>query len=237
MSKGHGVNFVSLVSGDAYENIASAVLVACGIAALGYLARKRLQNTANALIPDVSLTVRNFLELLSLFILQLGDNVMGVENRKYLPFVATLFFYILSMNLLGLVPGFSMPTDSLTINLGIALTVFILYNAWGIREVGVVAYFKHLLGPIAVIAPLMLVIELISHIVRPLSLSLRLFGNMTGDHIVLSVFTDLTKLIVPVIFYGLGMFVCLMQAFVFTLLTMIYIRFAVAHEAHEEAHH
>ena len=155
---------------------------------------------------------------------------MRSENRKYLPFVGTIFIYILFSNLLGLIPGFSMPTDSILFNLGIALVVFVLYNYWGIREVGAVAYFKHLLGPIWWIAPLLLVIEIISHIVRPISLSLRLFGNMTGDHIVLAVFTDLTKYVFPVIFYGLGTFVCLMQAFVFTLLTMIYIRFAVAHD-------
>lgn len=234
MSKGHGINFVELISGPEGESLASALLVVIVVATSGFIARKKLSSAANPLVPDSNLSMRNIFELLSLFILKLADTVMGENNRKYLPFLATLFTYLLSMNLLGLIPGFSMPTDSLTINLGIALTVFILYNTWGIREVGPVAYFKHLLGPIWLIAPLMLVIELISHVVRPLSLSLRLFGNMTGDHIVLSVFTDLTKFGVPVVFYGLGTFVCMMQAFVFTLLTMIYIRFAITHE---EAHH
>ncbi|MCB0345693.1 MAG: F0F1 ATP synthase subunit A [Bdellovibrionales bacterium] len=231
MASGHGLVFLEKLAGaGTNETLASAVLVGGLITAAGLAANAALKKKENPIVPDSRLSLVNFFELMVGFLISLGDNVMGKENRKYLPFVGTIFIYILFSNLLGLIPGFSMPTDSILFNLGIALVVFVLYNYWGIREVGAVAYFKHLLGPIWWIAPLLLVIEIISHIVRPISLSLRLFGNMTGDHIVLAVFTDLTKYVFPVIFYGLGTFVCLMQAFVFTLLTMIYIRFAVAHD-------
>ncbi|MCC6220945.1 MAG: F0F1 ATP synthase subunit A [Deltaproteobacteria bacterium] len=212
------------------EGLWSAGFVAVVIGTVGILARNRLAEKRNPIIPDERLTTCNALELLAEFILNLSDNVMLKENRKYIPFVATVFFYVASMNLLGLLPGFSMPTDSFTINLGVALVVFVCYNYWGIREVGIINYTKHLWGPIFGIGLLLFPVEIISHIMRPVSLSIRLFGNMIGDHMVLEVFTDLTKAIIPVIFYGLGTFVSFVQAFVFTLLTMIYIRLAVAHD-------
>ena len=115
-----------------------------------------------------------------------------------------------------------------------ALVVFALYNYWGIKELGLKAYLHHLWGPVFAIGPMLFVIELISHCVRPVTLSLRLFGNMTGDHLALAIFSDLTQgtvaFFVPVAFYALGTIVCFIQAFVFSLLRMIYIRLAVAHE-------
>ena len=241
MSAGHSsgsVNFVQILVGPERESLAAAGFIAAALIAVSLLARARLSQHPTPLIPDSKLTLRNFFELVAQFLLNLADNVMGKENRKYIPFVGTLFVYLLSMNLFGLIPGFSPPTAKISFNLGIALTVFILYNFWGVREMGVFNYLKHFWGPIWWIGPLLFVVELISHFVRPLSLSLRLCGNMTGDHMVLSIFTDLTKFAIPVVFYGLGTFVCFMQAFVFTLLTMVYIRFAVAHAEHEgESHH
>lgn len=229
---GHGVNFVELVASGLDENLASGILMAGVVCAAGLAARARLAAHPKPIQADANLTLRNFFELVSTFVLRLGDNVLGHENRKYLPFVATIFFYVLCMNFLGIIPGFSMPTDSPAFNAGIALTVFVLYNAWGIKEVGLKAYIKHfcLWDQIRWLGIPVLFIEVISHLVRPLSLTLRLYGNMTGDHMVLSVFTELAPWGIPVVFYVLGTIVCFMQAFVFTLLTMLYIRFAVAHE-------
>jgi F-type H+-transporting ATPase subunit a len=224
-----GYYFIEKVVGAQHETIASAVFVGACLVSSGFVAKAKLRSTTS-LVPDAKLTLKNFWELLAVFVRDLGDVVMGEHNRKYLPFVAAIFIYLAVLNSFGLIPGFSMPTDSVTFNLGIALVVFVLYNFWGIKEVGVMGYLKHLCGPVWWMAPLFILIELISHFFRPLSLSLRLFGNMTGDHLVLSIFTDLTKFAVPVLFYFLGLFVCFMQAFVFTLLTMVYIRFAVAHE-------
>lgn len=231
-----GYNFVQEALPALELPLATGAVVATGITLLSVAARNALKKAKNPLIPDQGLTLRNIFELLTGFIVWLGDSAMGKENRKYLPFVGVLFLYIFSMNIIGLIPGFLMPTDQFQFNLGIALTVFALYNYWGIKEVGVVNYLKHLWGPVFVIGPMLFVIELISHSVRPLTLSLRLFGNMTGDHLALSIFTDLTKgtpvFFVPVLFYLLGTIVCFIQAFVFTLLSMIYIRLAVAHEEH-----
>ena len=198
-----------------------------------------MKKSKTPLIPDEKLTVRNFAELVAEFILRLGDSTMGKHNRKHLPFLAIIFVYILLMNLMGLVPGFSGSTDGIPggifFNLGIALVVYVMYNYWGIKEVGFVHYAKHLLGPVWWLAPLILSIELVSHALRPLVLSIRLAGNMMADHLVLGIFTDLTKFIVPVVFYFLGVFVCFMQAFIFTILTMVYIALATEHE-HEEGH-
>ncbi len=211
----------------------SMAFVAITLVIVGLAGAKALKSAKNPLIPQKSMTLRTFFEIVAEFLVWLGDSAMGKENRKYLPFAGTLFLFILSMNMLGLIPGFVMPTHAAAINAGLAVTVFVAYNFWGIKEVGFLGYLKHMWGPVFAVGFFLFPIEIISHLIRPLSLTLRLFGNMTGDHIVLGVFTDLTRNIyipVPVVFYFLGTVVCFIQAFVFTLLTMIYIRLAVAHE-------
>lgn len=251
MAGSHGTNFIGSAAESVglggYENLLTAALVALCLIVVGAFANRQLQNTNKPTIPDGKLTLRNLFELLVTFVMAVGDMVMGKHNRKYLPFTATVFIYIFSMNLIGLIPGFSAPTDHPGINVGIAALVFLLYHYWGIREVGIGHYVKHFCGPVNIhwvfwgLAPFILTLELISHFVRPLTLTLRLFGNMTADHAVLSAFTELTKPLyvpVPVIFYILGTLVCFIQAFVFFVLTSVYISLAVAHEeeGHEEAH-
>lgn len=228
-----GPNFIGLLSGPRYEVVASGALVGGLLCVLSLQAKRALTRASNPLVPDERLSLRNCAELVALFIKNLGEMVLGKEGKKYFPFVGSLFIYVFLSNALGLIPGFSMPTDYVPFNLGLALTVFVLYNYWGVRDVGLLNYLKHMCGPLWIIAPLFFVIELVSHCFRPISLSLRLFGNMTGDHLALGIFTDLTKssfIPIPVIFYFLGLFVCFMQAFVFTLLTMVYIQLATAHE-------
>jgi F-type H+-transporting ATPase subunit a len=137
------------------------------------------------------------------------------------------------MNLIGLIPGMVSPTTTVSVNVAIALIVFLSFNYYGIREQGLVNYLKHFAGPVWWLAPLLFPLEILSAVLRVLTLNLRLYWNITADHIVLGVFTELTKYVVPVIFYGLGTFVCFMQAFVFTTLTMVYIFLAVDHGAEE----
>ena len=120
---------------------------------------------------------------------------------------------------------------TLKTNVGIAIMVFLLTHIWGVKEHGV-AYFKHFLGPVPVLIPLMLPIELISHLVRPVSLSLRLMGNMLADHKVVMLFFALVPLIVPLPFLLLGLLVCFIQALVFCTLAMVYISMAIEHEEH-----
>jgi len=117
----------------------------------------------------------------------------------------------------------------MNITVGLAVVIFLSTHYYGVKEHGI-AYFKHFLGPVWWMAPIMLPIEIVSHLARPLSLSLRLFGNITGDHLVVGIFLGLVPFVVPSIFYGLGVFVSFMQAFIFTVLSMIYISGAVAHE-------
>ena len=187
----HGINFIASLAENfgvgRLENFVTAVVVAVVLIFITTRALAQLSNAPEPVIPDDKLSPRTILDIILGFVVSLGDDMMGRENRKHLPFVATIFVYIFAMNLVGLIPGFSTPTDHVPFNLGIALIVFIFYNAWGIREVGLVPYLRHLGGPILILAPFIFLVELISHFVRPVTLTLRLFGNMTADHAVLIV--------------------------------------------------
>jgi F-type H+-transporting ATPase subunit a len=140
-------------------------------------------------------------------------------------------------NVLGLVPGFAPPTSSFNITFALGCVAFGAYHAYGVKAQGFGNYLKHFLGPVLFIAPLMLVIEIFSHAFRPVSLGVRLYANMFADHTVIEIFTGLTYAVIPVAFYGLGFFVCLVQSFVFTMLSAIYISGAVAHGGHEGGEH
>ena len=243
MAAGHGLNFVETLTSTDIEPIASALVALALVYIVFSLGLRKVKSATNPLVPDDSLTIRNFAELIAEFVLRLGDNTMGKHNRKHLPFLATIFVYIFFMNVMGLVPGFNGPTDGIPggvlFNLGIALIVYVMYNYWGVKEVGFKNYMKHMLGPVWWLAPLIFAIEIISHALRPIVLSIRLGGNMLADHLVLGIFTDLARdcffIPFPVIFYFLGLFVCFMQAFIFTILTMVYIALATEHDE-EHAH-
>jgi len=218
------------------------------VTALAFIGRAQL-NAATArggveqYIPDDSLTVRNLFELCSEFVLGFMRNMMGAGAHKWFALVSSIFIYVLFCNFMGLLPGFLPPTENINTNLAVAILVFFVYNAAGLKEHGVVNYLKHFLGPVWWLAPLMLLVEIISHLVRPASLAIRLFGNISGDHIVLQIFSSILPgptgfdvmwlaFGIPVPFVGLGMFVSFMQAFVFAMLTTVYIALAVAHEEH-----
>jgi len=185
-------------------------------------------------IPDDSLTFRNIAELLVQGIIGMAEGILGHQAMRYVPFYGTFFIFILVSNLMGLIPGFSPPTTNFNVTFSLGLISFVAYNFVGFKEQGA-GYLKHFVGPMVWLAPLMIPLELISNLVRPFSLALRLLGNMVGDHTVLEIFTDLTKVIIPVLFYALGTFVSLVQAFVFTLLSLVYVSLAVAHHGGE--HH
>lgn len=155
---------------------------------------------------------------------------MGPEGRKFFPLIATLGIYILTSNLLGLLPGFESPTANLNTTVSMALVVFVTTHIVGIRRHGA-RYVKHFLGPIWWLTPLMLVIETVSHLARPLSLSVRLFGNIMGEDKVLAVVILLVPFLVPLPVFVLMIFTSFIQTVVFMLLAMMYIAGAV-----EEAH-
>jgi len=207
----------------------TALLVMVLLIALAYRFRRSLLGSDDPVIPEERLGVRNTMELLVELVVGLSDNIIGKKGRKYVPLFGSLFIFILTANFLGLVPGFSPPTSSFYSNLALGLVVFFAYHYFGVREHGV-RYFKQFFGPVLFLAPLFILIEVASHAFRPVSLSIRLFGNMFGDHMVLEIFTDLTKIGVPVLFYILGSLVSVIQAVVFTILTIIYVAMAISHE-------
>jgi F-type H+-transporting ATPase subunit a len=168
------------------------------------------------------------------------DDFVGPKGRRYLPLIGTMFLLIWLSNLAGLVPGLMAPTSNLNVTLGCALTVWVFYHVQGIREQGVVAYLKHFAvppgSPVAM-APLMLIIELISHLARVMSLTLRLFGNIFGEELVIIILAGLVPFVVPLPMMFLGLLTGTLQALIFVILTMVYLGAAVAVEHHDEAHH
>jgi len=207
----------------------TALLVMTLLLVLACLARRSLSQSADPVVPEDGVSIRNVFELLVELIVGLSDGIIGLKGRKYVHLFGSFFIFILTANLFGLLPGFSPPTNNLNTTLGLGLVSFCAYHYFGMREHGA-GYIKQFLGPMLVLAPFFLVLEGISHLVRPFSLALRLFGNMFGDHLVVEIFTDLTKVGVPVLFYILGALVSVIQAFVFTLLSVIYVAMAISHE-------
>jgi len=210
------------------DAIATSLLVATMLAIFALAARARLAS-ANVVEPEDGVTVRNVAETFVEAIQGLAEGVIGHGSDRYVPLLATFFIYILVANLLGLVPGFSPPTSDFNITFALGVVSFVVYNYHGARAHGA-GYVKQFLGPMLLLAPLMLLVEIFSHVFRPISLGIRLFANMFADHQVVAMFTDMTKVGIPVIFYLLGAFVSVVQAFVFTMLTAIYIALAISHD-------
>ncbi len=148
---------------------------------------------------------------------------------RYVVFFGSIFFCVLFLNLLGLIPGFDSPTMYPMVTLGFAVSTFIFYNAAGLRHNGL-GYFKQFVGPLVWLAPLLIPIEIFTHFSRMLSLSVRLYANMFAGEQVYITFLTLLKIVLPVIFIALHLFVALLQAYIFMLLAMIYVGQAVSHE-------
>ena len=166
-------------------------------------------------------------------VLQMGIDVMGEENaRRYVPLVATIGLFVAIANLIGVIPGFEAPTAFLEFALTLAISVFIYYNFEGIRRQGIIKYFKHFLGPVWWLYWLMFPIEIVSHFSRLVSLSFRLFGNVKGDDMFLMVILTLAPWFLPMIPFALLSFMALLQAFIFMMLTTVYLGSAVAVEDH-----
>ncbi|BDV44762.1 ATP synthase subunit a [Geotalea uraniireducens] len=174
--------------------------------------------------------VQNFMEVVIGGIENMVEETMGEKGRPYFPLIATLALFILVSNLIGLIPGFFPPTANLNTTAACAVIVFFSTHVVGIKKHGF-HYLKHFMGPIWWLAPLMFFIEIIGHLSRPLSLSLRLFGNMNGHELVLMIFFALAPFLVPLPMMLMGVLVSFIQAFVFMLLAMIYIQGSL-----EEAH-
>ena len=223
--------------------LAMSVLVMLTLAVVSILATRRLQK-----IPETR--TQGLVELIVSSLNGFVVGIIGHGGEKYTPFIGTIFIYILTMNLIGLVPGFKAPTSGLSITIPLALIVFVMYNYFGLRETGLKAWFMHLLGnPKSVVewvlVPLMFPIHVIGELARPLSLSIRLFGNIFGEETILVILAGMSLaliryhgipvLTVPVQFplMVFAVFTAFVQALVFSMLTTIYIAIAVSgHEEH-----
>jgi F-type H+-transporting ATPase subunit a len=211
------------------DHIVMILLIALGLVLFSLWARRRFS-------VENPTKVQHTLEVVLDAIQGLMKEVIGKETRKFLPLIATLAIYILLGNIIGLVPGFLSPTSNLNVTASCAICVFIYYNYQGIRTHGFLKYLKHFAGPVWWLSWLLFPVEIVSHMARPFSLSMRLFGNIFAEELIVS---SLNKYIfpflasVPVMF--LALFASTIQAFIFILLTMVYISGAVE-EGHEEAH-
>jgi F-type H+-transporting ATPase subunit a len=218
------------------DHTATALIVVAMLFAWAILAKRQLVAAGNeAVVPDATLSARNGLEIFVDLFASGVEGILGPKGRQYVPLYGTFFLFILTSNLLGLIPGVSPPTSNINVTLALGLTSFVMYNYYGFRAHGG-SYLKHFLGPVWWLAFLMLPLELIDNFLRPITLNLRLMMNMFADHLVLGIFTDLTRLVVPVVFLLLGTFVSVIQAVVFTLLSLVYVALAVGGHGEEHGH-
>lgn len=171
-------------------------------------------------------------EMLNEFVSSQGEQIIGHGYERFIPYVTAVFLFVVCCNLLGLIPGIETPTGDPVVPLGIAVPTFLYYNFYGFREQGFVGYIKHFMGPIWWIVPLLLPIEIISHLARIMSLTIRLYANMYASDLITLVAFSMVPIILPIAGLGLHAFVSLIQAYVFMLLAMIYLSQAVAHEEH-----
>jgi F-type H+-transporting ATPase subunit a len=204
------------------DYIVMSLIVAVALIVFFGLASRKLNLVPSKLQSMLELTIQTFENLLV--------DIVGEQGKKYLPLVATIGLFILVCNLLGLVPGFMAPTSKLNVTVGCALAVFVYYHWQGIKSQGLFKYLKNFSGPIPFLAPLLFPIEIISHFSRPVSLSVRLFGNIFAEEMLILVIASIIPFFVPVPFMALAIFTAIIQAFVFVLLACIYIAGAVAHE-------
>lgn len=203
--------------------IAMEILAALAVVVVFAILRPRLS-------VDRPGRLQHCFELIYLFLRNTAEEIMGPHARSYLAYFGTIFIFILFSNLLGIIPTFESPTMFAAVPLGCALATFVYYNLMGFRAQGVGGYLKHFAGPMPLLAPLMVPIELISHMSRPLSLTIRLYANMYAGEQVTLAFLGIAPLVIPVAFMGLHVFVAFLQAFIFALLTMVYVSGAVEHE-------
>lgn len=231
----HAFTWVSLIPAAAHNptvaTLVTSLIVLAVILLLGMSARAALARDPD--VPAERFGARGLFELIIEFLVNTVKSVIHHHPERYLWLLGSVFIFIFFSNLIGLIPGFSPPTGDPHTNVAVALVVFFTYHYYGIKENGW-GYVRQFTGPfkgfMLVFAVLMVPIELIGHFFRPVTLTLRLYANMLADHMTVSIFTDMTHLLVPVVFLTLGLMVCLIQAFVFFILSTVYIGMAVSHD-------
>lgn len=220
---------------DLPPHVSNALLIVLVLLCGAFIAKRKLsKGPEEYVIPEEKLTLRNFFDLAVDGLLRFVKENMGARGPEFMMIIGALAFFIFFSNIWGLIPGFHSPTETINTTGACALTVFVLTHYYGIKEHGW-KYIKHFMGPVPWLAPLFFPIEMISHIVRPISLSIRLFGNIFADHFIVGVVTSLIPIIVPLPMMLLGVFVAIVQTLVFVLLSMAYFAGAIG-EMEEEGH-
>jgi len=209
-------------------HVYTAALVAGLLLVVGIYARVRLGTGEEAIIPAGRFSVRGFFEVVTEYWYDLSKQIIGDDGPLYVPLAAAIFIFIFFNNMIGLIPGMTSPSSNLNTSFSIGVFSFVYYNYIGLRHGGL-HYFQQFLGPIWWLMPLILPIEILSHAFRPLTLGLRLEANMLADHTVLGVFHQLVPIGIPIPFYAMGVVISLLQAFVFALLTLVYVMLAKSH--------
>ncbi len=209
---------------------AAGLLIVAGLAVRG-----AISGEGGGVLPDEGFSIRNLFEVVIEMLGDLGETAIGSEWKTYFPIVGTIFFFVLVSNFMSLIPGLLGSTGDANVTFAWAILSFVVYNFIGIREHGW-KYIYQFMGPalwqpeiggthyhVRVLAPVFLPLEIVLHVARIMTLGIRLLANMFADHTVIVIFIGMVPLLVPAIFMGLGMLVSFLQAFVFALLTMIYI--------------
>ena len=206
---------------------------------LAFLARRQLEavkakGDLTKWYADENFSLRNIFELVVEGIRFFMDALLDrADTRAFLPLIGSFFLYIFTCNIMGIFPGLLPPTDYVNTNVGMAIVSFLVFLYVGLSR-DAIGYIKHLWGPVFLLGFLLFPIELISLVVRPTALVLRLTGNMFGDHLVFAIMSELVPVFVPVVFLGLATLVSTIQAFVFSLLSVIYIYLSLPH--HDDEH-
>ncbi len=225
------VNFLELIGGGRIPEVLIGTWIVMGILIVfGLIARASIAGAADPLIPDEKISILSFSEMIVEWLDGFVGEVTEMHGyRAMVPFFGCIFMFILFANFFGLIPGMEPPTgdSDLTFALGIICFAYFIYQGFASKGVW---YLKSFLGPYLPLAVLMMPIELADNLFRPFSLGIRLYANMFADHTVLSIFTGLTRLVVPLAFYALGSIVCVIQALIFVVLSMSYVRLAAGHD-------
>lgn len=206
-------------------HVVMILLVSLGLLAFALWFRRRLS-------VDSPGNLQQTLELFAEWLVGMTNDIAGHGGRRYFPLIGALFLYIIVSNLLGLVPGFMSPTSNINVTASCALIVFIYYNFVGIRDNGFGKYMAHFAGPSLIIAPLLFPIEILSHMARPFSLAVRLFGNIFAEELIVGILNSMFPFLISIPVMALAVFASTVQAFIFVVLTMVYLGGAVEH-SHE----
>lgn len=223
------LEFLSMDTGLAPICSSILVLLICLGVGLWFKGSVERSLQTNDFMPSGQFRFRTAMEFVASFLDNLAEEQCGKYRHFFFPIFSSIFLFILVSNLTGLVPGLPPFSENFSANLAIGLFVFVCYNVVGVYEHRG-AYIKQFTGPFLILAPIFILLECISHLARPLSLSFRLAANIFGDHLLLSIFSGLAPFLVPSFLMLFGLLVAVIQSFVFTMLTSIYVNMAISHD-------